>query len=96
MRDRGCLFYTSTNRPEDSGTLIVKNADDYQSRLSISGISGRKGFTTIVVEKPGFSEEPELRAEILELFSDRDISIKNILSGIDSLTIVIRQADLEG
>lgn len=86
----------NTNRPEDSGTLIVKNADYYQSRLSISGISGRKGFTTIVVEKPGFSEEPELRAEILELFSDRDISIKNILSGIDSLTIVIRQADLDG
>ena len=86
----------NTNRPEDSGTLIVKNADYYQSRLSISGISGRKGFTTIAVEKPGFSEEPELRAEILELFSDRDISIKNILSGIDSLTIVIRQADLDG
>lgn len=86
----------NTNRPEDSGTLIVKNADYYQSRLSISGISGKKGFITIVVEKPGFSEQPELRAEILALFSGRGISIKNILSGIDSLSIVIRQAEIAG
>ena len=85
----------NTNRPEDSGTMIVKNADYYQSRLSISGISGKKGFTTIVVEKPGFSEQPELRAEILELFSTRGISIKNLLSGIDSLTIVVRQAEID-
>ena len=31
----------NTNEPENNGTLIVKNADYYQSNLSISGISGR-------------------------------------------------------
>ena len=84
----------NTARPQDHGTLIVKNADYYQSSQTISGISGKKGFMTIVVEKPRMSEQPQLRADILELFSGRGISIKNLLSGIDSLTIVVSQNDL--
>ena len=79
----------NTNDPENSGTLIVKNADYYQSRLSITGISGKQGFTSIVIEKPKLNESPELRDQILDIFTKRNISIKNILSGIDTATFVI-------
>lgn len=85
------IHIRNTNRPEDSGTLIVKNADYYQSKLNITGISGKRGNTTISIEKPRLSELPEVRAEILEIFAEMGISIKNLLAGIDSLTIVARE-----
>ena len=85
----------NTNRPEDNGTLIVKNADYYQSGLSISGISGKAGYTTILVEKDKMSEEPQLRAEILDIFAERNITVKNILSGIDSLNIIVHESDVK-
>lgn len=85
------IHIRNTNRPEDSGTLIVKNADYYQSKLEITGISGNQGNITISVEKPRLSELPELRAEILKIFEEKGIAIKNLLAGIDSLTIVAQE-----
>ena len=85
----------NTNRPEDNGTLIVKNADYFQSNLSVSGISGKKGYSTIVVEKPRLNELPQLRAELLDIFAYNGLAIKNILSGIDSLTVIVRDEYLK-
>ena len=80
----------NTNRPEDNGTLIVKNADYFQNTFSVSGISGKKGYSTIAIEKDHLNEQPQLRAELLDIFAYNGVTIKNILSGIDSLTVVIR------
>lgn len=85
----------NTNKPEDNGTLIVKNADYYQSSLSVSGISGKTGYTTILVERAKMNEEPQLRAEILDIFAERNITVKNILSGIDSLHIIVHESDVK-
>lgn len=85
----------NTNRPEDNGTLIVKNADYYPSNLSVSGISGKTGYTTILVEKDRMNEQPQLRAEILDIFAERGIAVKNILSGIDSLNIIVHESDVK-
>lgn len=84
----------NTNKPEDQGTFIVKNADYYQSALSISGISGKTGYTTILIEKDKMNEEPQIRAEILDIFAERGIAVKNILSGIDSLNIIVHESDV--
>lgn len=86
----------NTNRPEDAGTFIVKNADYYQTELSVSGISGKTGYATILVERDRMNEEPQLRTEILEIFAERGIAVKNILSGIDSLNIIVRETDISG
>ncbi|MBQ1959570.1 MAG: aspartate kinase, partial [Firmicutes bacterium] len=78
----------NTNRPEDAGTLIVQNADYFQSKLEITGISGKKKNTTISIEKDRLNEVPQLRTEILAIFAEYNITIKNMLSGIDSQTLV--------
>ncbi len=85
----------NTNKPEDNGTLIVKNADYYQSKLSITGISGKKGFTAIAVEKPKLNEYPEQRDQILNIFTKRNITIENILSGIDTVTLVVSDKEFK-
>ncbi|MEG0924403.1 MAG: aspartate kinase [Anaerovoracaceae bacterium] len=81
----------NTNRPKDTGTLIVKNAECYQSNLQISGISGKRGYATIVIEKDKMNEKPELRTKLLKVFMDNGVAIKNILSGLDSLNIIIKE-----
>ncbi|MBR5229674.1 MAG: aspartate kinase [Firmicutes bacterium] len=78
----------NTNCPDDAGTLIVQNADYFQSTLEITGISGKKNNTIISIEKDRLNEVAQLRTEILAIFSEYNITIKNMLSGIDSLTIV--------
>lgn len=85
----------NTNKPEDNGTLIVKNADYYQNQLSISGVSGKKGYVAIAVEKPKLNEQPGLRDQILRVFTKRNISIKNILSGIDTVTLVVSEGEFK-
>ena len=78
------------------GTLIVKNADYYQTKLQISGISGKTGFASITVEKTRMNEEPQIRSDVLDIFSSRGITIKNILSGIDSLNIIVPGSEIDG
>lgn len=85
----------NTNRPEDAGTLIVQNADYFQSKLEITGISGKKHNTTIAIERANLNEVPEVRAEILKVFEEYGITIKNLLTGIDSLTIVAPEAQVK-
>ena len=44
----------NTNRPEDAGTMIVSNDYDFSKESlshTITGIAGRKGFSTINIEK---------------------------------------------
>ncbi len=87
----------NTNAPEDAGSLIVKNAryyaDDSES-ANISGISGRQNFTAITVQKPNVNEDPRSREIVLKVFSDKNIKVGNIISGIDTLTLIIDEAEL--
>ena len=85
----------NTESPDDAGTLIVKNADYYRSNLSITGISGKKGYATISVEKDKLNENPDIRTSLLRIFDEYNVEIKNILSGIDSLNIIIREESVK-
>lgn len=85
----------NTNRPEDAGTLIVKNADYYQSNLQVSGISGKKGHTSVMIEKAHLNEDSNLRGELLDIFTDRNITITNMLSGIDTLNIIVDSREFD-
>ncbi|MFR7990727.1 MAG: homoserine O-acetyltransferase MetA [Anaerovoracaceae bacterium] len=85
----------NTNRPEDNGTLIVKNADYYQTNLSISGISGKTGYVAFAAEKTGIGEDLQMRSDFLDVFAKKGITVKNILSGMDSLNIIVHQSEIE-
>ena len=86
----------NTNQPEDAGTMIVKNAEYYQSVLRISGISGGTGYASIVVEKDKLNDDPQARMDLMHVFAENRIGIVNILSGIDSLNFIVDERDLKG
>ncbi|MFR6344037.1 MAG: aspartate kinase [Christensenellales bacterium] len=84
----------NTNEPEHPGTLIVAEPDDDHGR--ITGIAGKKGFTIIHMEKDKMNSELGFGRRVLSVFEQLGISFEHMPSGIDTLSVVISDAQLEG
>lgn len=51
IRSQGIpIVIKNTNKPEDAGTLIVESTVHKPDHI-ITGISGKQGFATIMIEK---------------------------------------------
>ena len=86
----------NTNRPEDNGTMIVASTDSYDEEHIITGIAGKKGFSVINIEKDLMHNEIGFCSRIFECLEDNEISFEHIPSGIDTMSIIIATASLEG
>ena len=86
----------STAAPNEKGTMIVKNADYYSGILDISGMAGKTGYASIVIEKPRLNENIDLRAAVMNVLADNGVNAVHTLAGIDSMNIFVRQDELEG
>ncbi|MBE6692725.1 MAG: aspartate kinase [Ruminococcaceae bacterium] len=85
----------NTNRPEDSGTLIVPSAEGYNSGDLITGIAGKKGFAIIRIEKDMMNQELGFGMRVLKVFADRGIPFEHLPSGIDTMCVVINENDIK-
>jgi aspartate kinase len=84
----------NTNKPYDSGTYIVDDRDAASSG-EITGISGKKDFTVIALEKTLMNREKGYCNNILSILEHNDIAFEHIPSGIDSISLVIDDNQLE-
>ena len=85
----------NTNRPEDAGTLIVSRLPDDHTRRSVTGIAGRKGLSVVQVEKSMVSDGAGFTAVLLDIFKHHRVPFEQCLTGIDTISIVIRSELLE-
>lgn len=85
----------NTNEPTANGTLIVPEITDDSGDTIITGIAGKKGFSTITLEKDQMKKGVFL-AEVLRSLMHRDINVEHIPTGIDTVSIVVPTASLEG
>jgi len=85
----------NTHRPEDTGTMIVQDADPITHRGNITGIAGKKGFTVIAVEKALMNAELGFGRRVLSVLEVNGISFEHVPSGIDTLSVVIADTELE-
>ncbi len=85
----------NTNAPEDSGTMIVSKAVTDSSEYTITGIAGMKGFTAIYIEKDMMNSEVGFTRRVLETLEDHNICFEHLPSGIDTMSIVLRSADIK-
>jgi len=85
----------NTNAPDDAGTMIVKEA-----RISrageITGIAGKTGFSTLRIEKDQLNNTVGFVAKVLTIIASYGISIEHVPSGIDTMSVILPSADLEG
>ena len=84
----------NTNAPEDEGTMIVESTSK-KPRFTITGIAGKKGFTVINIEKDMMNGELGFGRKVLEVFEKNGISFEHMPSGIDTMSVVVHQAEFE-
>lgn len=84
----------NTNDPEHPGTMILAEPEDDHG--CITGIAGKKGFTIIHLEKDKMNSELGFGRRVLSVFEELGISFEHLPSGIDTLSVVISDKQLNG
>ena len=82
----------NTNAPEDPGTMIVPNSDKMPMDTIITGIPGRKGFSSITIEKDRMNTEVGFGRKVLSVLEDFGISFEHVPTGIDTMSVVVATA----
>lgn len=86
----------NTFRPEDAGTYIVKNSTRNICDYVVTGIAGKKDFTSITLEKSLMNAEVGFVEKVLSVIGKRGISFEHLPSGIDTMSLVIDNEYLKG
>ena len=86
----------NTNAPEDRGTMIVDSSSEYDTDRIITGIAGKHGFSVITVIKDMMNSEVGFGRRVLEVLEDNDVSFEHLPSGIDTMSVIVSTASLEG
>lgn len=92
------LNILNTNDPLHPGTMILETCDEYDEKeepLVISGITGKKGFSSIFVAKSHIASEVGVLKEALDVISKYNISVESVATGIDSFSIVVESERVE-
>jgi aspartate kinase len=87
----------NTNHPHDPGTRIVPRLSQ-QTLVSteIAGISGKKPFTMISLEKTLMNKEVGFGYRLLGILRQYNISFEHCPSSIDSISVIIEASQLDG
>lgn len=90
------IHIKNTNKPEDKGTLIVPETWGSSRDNLITGIAGRKDFTVITVEKTLMNSDKSFLRKLVSVFETNDITIEHMPSGIDSISVIVSDEELNG
>jgi len=81
----------NTNNPEDPGTWIVENTAR-RSKYTITGISGRRNFCSIIIAKDLMHSQPDFYRKVVQCFEEKNITLEHLLSGIDTMTVIVHES----
>ena len=79
----------NTNKPDDNGTLIAASLPKNITKRAVTGIAGRKGFTSVRVEKSMMNVETGFGAKLLYIFARNGIPFEHCPTGIDAISVVV-------
>lgn len=82
----------NTNNPSAPGTMIVAERPTATNR--VSGIASDGGFCSIYVSKYLMNREIGFGRKLLQMFEDENISYEHTPSGIDNISVIVRERDL--
>jgi aspartate kinase len=81
----------NTNKPEAPGTMIVPERT-YTSG-DVVGIASSEGFCAVYVDKYLMNREVGFGRRLLQIMEDEKISYEHAPSGIDNMSVVLREKD---
>ncbi|MFJ7639858.1 aspartate kinase [Peribacillus sp. NPDC097264] len=79
----------NTNNPSAQGTRIVSTRDNMNG--PVIGIASDKGFCSIYINKYLMNREVGFGRKLLHILEDYGVSYEHAPSGIDDVTIILRQ-----
>ncbi|WP_090844162.1 aspartate kinase [Alkalicoccus daliensis] len=79
----------NTNHPQAAGTYIVDERE--QRGLPVIGIASDKGFISINVRKYLMNKEVGFGRHLLHILAEEGISFEHTPSGIDNMSIIVRE-----
>lgn len=85
----------NTNAPEEGGTFIVKEIKDDHYSPILTGVTGRKNFSVINIEKVRMNSELSFHRKVLTVLEANDIYLEHMPSSIDSLSLIIADKYLQ-
>jgi len=85
----------NTNKPNDSGTLILSKVLEDDHKV-VTGIAGKRNFTVIAIEKNKMNAEVGFGRKVLEALEKNNVSFEHMPSGIDTLSLVIADENIDG
>lgn len=82
----------NTNNPHSPGTMIV--AEKASNGNCVVGIASDSGFCTVYVSKYLMNRELGFGRKLFHIFEDEGVSFEHAPSGIDDMSVVIRENQL--
>lgn len=83
----------NTNNPSAPGTLIVAERD--YTNNPVAGIASDSGFCSIYVSKYLMNREIGFGRRLLQILEDEEISYEHMPSGIDDLSIILSEDQMD-
>ena len=91
------LNIRNTNDPEHPGTLIMERFDhDSDPHRFLTGITGKKDFTVITLNKRGMSGQVGVLRKILTVLERHNVSVDYIPNGIDCVSVMMATESVAG
>jgi len=84
----------NTNDPLGKGTFILNDKSEGKPG-NITGIAGKKDFTVIAIEKTLMNRDIGYCRRILSVLESNNVAFEHIPSGIDSVSLVIDDSELD-
>lgn len=82
----------NTNNPSAPGTMIVTYREKNDS--PVIGIAGDSGFCSIYIRKYMMNREIGFGRKVLQILEDEGISYEHTPSGIDEISVIVREKQL--
>lgn len=95
MEPRIPINIKNTNLPQEPGTYIISDLDMSSKTGTITGIAGKKDFTVIAIEKMLLNAELGFCRKLLSILETFGVSFENMPAGIDTVSLVIEDSQLE-
>jgi aspartate kinase len=86
------IHILNTNHPEHPGTWVSLSAEGEAGH--VTGVACDGGFCAIDVAKYLMNREKGFGRKLLQILEEEDLSFDHAPSGVDSITIVLRQSQL--
>lgn len=94
LRDKNIpINIKNTNAPDEDGTLILSQCD-VKNKNILTGISGKKDFTVINLEKVNMNTEKDFFRKLTTVFESNDILIEHMPSSIDSVSVLVSDSEI--